>query len=156
MYTSGRASAYGIYWGANGAAGGVTANNNIISAGYLFQWYIADDKAGITSDKNIMYASQAAPFRQVTPYAAQNYATWGKDTTIAPQANEAAILFNSASGFPTNCTGMDLRLQAASPGVKAGADLSATFTNDYLGLGRGYWDIGAYSYISNTFAPWSH
>ena len=53
--------------------------------------------------------------------------------------------------FGATPSGRDLRLQATSPAINAGADLSAYFTTDKDGNTRaGTWDIGAFEYVPST------
>ena len=58
---------------------------------------------------------------------------------------------NSINGIDpmfTDAANCDFTLQAGSPLIGAGMDLSAYFTTDFTGATRTTWDIGAYAYGS--------
>jgi hypothetical protein len=50
----------------------------------------------------------------------------------------------------TNAAGSDFSLQASSPAINKGADLSSTLTLDILGNTRSLFDIGAFEYATPT------
>ena len=93
------------------------------------------DLANITYKNNIFYANTY----DVTSY--------GNPQTTVVQSNN---LLSATNPLFVNAANNDFHLQASSPAIGAGANLSAIFTIDYAGTTRTTpYDIGAYEYYSS-------
>tara|TARA_R110000868_G_scaffold154667_2_gene380781 strand:+ start:847 stop:2286 length:1440 start_codon:yes stop_codon:yes gene_type:complete len=123
-----------------------TVQNNIFVGGtqaVAFGIYTAVDS--VISNYNDLYqfASYCANVN------ASDYQLWSQFRTAGYEANgfNASPLFVS----PTDTgSGGNLRLQASSPLISAGINLSSVFTTDAAGTTRpssGAWTIGAYQYV---------
>lgn len=68
----------------------------------------------------------------------------------------SAKFVDISHGFGTANSQNDLHLQATSPAIGAGTNLTAIFTTDQSGATRpsvGMWDVGAYQYSTNVIPP---
>lgn len=126
----------------------VTLKNNIIvSSNYNLQFA---NTAIIDACENNLFV----PVTRVAYYNSSAYTTlssWqsiGFDLLGDSVASPSDVKFVSISGFGANSSSMDLSLQSDSPAIGLGANLSATFTDDYSGNTRSNWDAGAYEYQS--------
>jgi parallel beta-helix repeat protein len=132
-----------------------SVKNNIVVSGTLISGppsYVS----GWDIDYNYYYSAISEPFK-VDGVATYNFSDWksirSKDAHSFFAPNVSAIKFVDISGFPTACNTMNLSLQADSPAINVGTDLSAYFTTDKSGNTRtGTWDIGAYEYGSGGSA----
>ncbi len=136
----------GIYFGAKGTWE-AHIKNNIINNVYV-GIVSRISTVTLTSDYNILYGYTSPG---ADGDAQKNKAQWqalGYDLeTSSGHSIYADPKFVSASDFS---------LQAGSPAINAGADLSSSFTTDILGATRsGVWDIGAYEYTgaADVVAP---
>jgi hypothetical protein len=112
--------------------------------------YAPDDGTVLTSDYNLYYSNTNLA------YLASGYTTLADWRTALGGCPGSDNECSSVAADPLFISTSDFRLQSGSPAKWTGTNLSATFTTDILGLGRGFWDIGAYSYISNIYVPWAH
>jgi hypothetical protein len=107
---------------------------------------------GAQFDYNYYYSSNES---QAWHRTSANYYTFAAWKTYSSQdahsifSNDANNLkFISTTGYPTNCTSMNLNLQGTSPAINVGTTI-ASFNVDYLNTSRpqgAAWDIGAYEY----------
>lgn len=123
-------------------------NNLAVGVGAYLNLADSTTQSALTTVNNNLFIAATNQVHKVSPYTNWTLAQWralGWDVNSVAPADIAAIKFMNTTGYPTSCETMDLRLQADSPAVDNGADLSATFTADYNGATRsGTWDLGAY------------
>ena len=94
--------------------------------------------SGCDFDNNIIYSPNVAPIT----YLGTNYSvtTWNALSFVTEDINDNPD-FTDVGAF-------DFTLQAGSPAIDAGTDLSDIFTIDYNGDTRtGTWEIGAFQYV---------
>lgn len=136
--------------------GSVTAYNNIFysdaSGSHTLLGFYAPYAGNITCDYNYYYGPSFAAGAQfigidTTFYTLAQWKVAGYDTNSPG--------FAGGSGDPklNAPASMDYTLQAASPAINAGVDLSGSFTNDAAGNTRSApWEIGAYNYTASVTA----
>jgi parallel beta-helix repeat protein len=130
---------YGMSFGSANAKYYIVADNN---------YYVDGTKVNVIDFPGINTS--------LPQWQAQGFDThpggWGNGTALI-----STVKFVSTSGFPTACQTMDLRLQAGSPLIGAGANLSSTgFTTDKNGVSRPQgsgWTIGAYEGTGTGLPP---
>lgn len=124
----------------------ILLRNNLVSGVKSAVAVFSDTGALLQSDTNIFWNlnnSQAFSFSS----------SWSANYKTFSQWNALGYDYNSITNNPS--LNSDVTLRAGSSAIGAGANLSGTFTTDYLGNARpssGPWDIGAFQYF-DVFAP---
>lgn len=108
--------------------------------------------SGVTFDNNLYYSvNGSTPFKSgyYPSETLYNFTGWKAYVPSGYDANSlyADPLFVGTAG---NFTSADYAIGATSPAKDAGADLSSTFTTDFLGNTRNTFDIGALEYAAGT------
>jgi hypothetical protein len=120
---------------------GVDIKNNILYANTTFGINTSDAHgSGVNIDHNLFYANPSGAF---------NMANNGSDVsyTMGSAINSDPGLVNETLGS------FDAHINAGSPSIQSGLNLSSTFTTDMAGATRpssGAWDLGAYKYNSSS------
>jgi Protein of unknown function (DUF1565) len=126
------------------ALSGVDIKNNIIyqNGRYGLSSYDAHG-SGVTVDHNLCFGNASG---------SHNFTAGGSDYTYT-----LGTTLSSDPGFVNNtCASFDPHLDASSPAIKAGLNLSSVFTTDKDGLVRpasGTWDLGAWNYRVTSTPP---
>lgn len=128
--------------------------NNIVVSLIPITWDSTTNKLNFLSDYNYFVTSTSDGFRQVTPYATQNFSAWksssGNDLHSTLAIAVSSVKFVNITGYPTYSSAMNFKLQPGSPAINSGTTILG-FTTDYAGVTRiAPWDIGAYQDTSDT------
>lgn len=132
-------------------------NNTIIDSGQSACGYTAGEATSCTFKNNIFWTS---PGEGGTPYSIREDGSWIESPTnnllyrLGTTYSAATFPDDVLNDDPDFTGAADYTLQAGSPAIAAGANLSAIFTDDYNGVTRQAsptaWDIGAYRYGTDT------
>ena len=108
----------------------------------------------ITYRNNVTYDNRAVTFTGGTPGAHSNNLFYSTHATSQP--SWATSEDGHVAGDPlfTNAASYNFSLQASSPAVDAGYDVSSTVASDFLGFARSTpLSIGAFEYIDGSTPP---
>ena len=141
----------GTIW-TNNAGGAVTDhiyiyNNTVFNFSDLYGRFYITSSADVTDVivRNNLWVNSTLP----TGYL-------GSATTISENGfynnTGGGTATETASPF-TDSANWDFTLKVTSNAATSGADLSAVFTTDILGITRSNWSIGAYEYATDETAP---
>ncbi|MDA8090469.1 MAG: right-handed parallel beta-helix repeat-containing protein, partial [Nitrospiraceae bacterium] len=133
---------------------GLAVKNNILIGGcYMFE----DTNMGSISsiDYNLCESggSTVASETGGTSWTFPQWQSMGYDTHGIFESSISSIGFTDTSEYPTACESMDLKPSAGSPATGAGANLSASFEADVVGIKRPpvmKWTVGGRQ------APFAH
>ena len=101
------------------------------------------------ADNNLCHLN-VTDFYDVTAMTGHNNSSYDATATGFTGAGSANNRINKTTDPFTNSAGLDFTLKAGSDPIGNGLDLSAKFTDDFFGVTRTTWDIGACAYVSGV------